>query len=319
MQATLERAWSDDMRRYKPRPFIGGKMSGLTSNNQRLVQQDIATILASVNAWTAFHGADWDPFTAHIALPAWDPAVQKCQDVDVLDNNERHLAVSDALVVLAFDDGSAMLGWLLACVLRRAHVVPVVILAHTGTVLSKALLGLKQRFNQLTFSAFTDEAELYQKTQAWIDVAHPDIQEGPNRRRFLEERWRGVQTALLEGWTFALPPVREHITRTTGLRAEWLEELLTEPLMVGDLPGNSLGVLIESLAPSRSLVEIAERLFDATELAAWRHWANDKGHDYAASVLLSATRDRMEENVSRSQYLGQPAAWARYAEQWQRP
>jgi hypothetical protein len=295
-------------------------MTGLDRKALRLVQPDLNALSQVVQEWAMARGLNWDPFCAHRVVPAWEQTVRDHTDIEILDTNERSLAVADALIVHAFDDGSAMIGWLTSAVLKRAHLVPVLFLAHENETLSKALLGLQQRHPLLSFGSFADDLDIFRVSQTWLDKVEDRIADGPRRRRTLEGIWEPMAISLLAKWRNADDELRYDITEATGLAQPWLEELLTEPLLVADLPSHSLAVMIERLGVDASggpLAEQARVLFDDVEIQAWSYWARDKSRAYAHAVLDAALSDRKDGRVARElQYFGQPGAWDRFATQW---
>lgn len=310
----LNPSWENPEREHQPRPFIVGKLTGLTQLEQRLVIPDMRSISNAVQEWAADNDCVWDPINAHDVFHPDRPEVEAASDVTLLEVNEHCLASSDALIVHGFADGSIMLGWLLRSALSRFPLMPVLLLAHHNESLSRPLRGLEARYDSFTIESFDDQMEAMRHTRDWLDDQAPLIQRGPDRREAVRDMWGARAQEVADLWMKATGPTRAAVIAETGITAMRIETFLERPALLGELPAHIFGAALSILDG-----DVRHRVLDDLEVEAWEFWARDKGPDYAQAVLDAAIKERCDGKVARTAaHLGQPAAWDRFTAKWQR-
>lgn len=295
-----------------PTPFIIGKVTGLAPLDLRVIVPDYEAIGEAVESWATDNDLSWDPISAHESLRPDLPAVRDASDDELYEANERCLEACDALIVHGFAGGTIMLGWLVRCALARAAPLPVLVLAHKGEKLSRPLNAIEKRYSNLTISRFNDGLEIFRKTRDWLSDATDQIRSGPERRRAVEEAWSDAAQRLHHAWFNTSESVRAEVTAATGLDERDILEFVETPTHLGELSSHRHGLALSMLSEAAAMASLDSRERDAFEF-----WAADKGTDYTQAVLNAAIKERSDGRVARSAaYLGQPAAWERFATRW---
>jgi hypothetical protein len=300
-------------------------MTGMDYRSEQQLLKDAATIASAINFFTEDSGFTWDTYNAAERVPAWSEARQPHSETELFRTNVRALAVSDALIINGFCNGSAMTGWLEGLVLPGCRHVPVLVIAGVNEVLSKAWRGQSAHYTNIAFEIFHPSGEdyewnLHERVLQWLRANGEEINQGPRSRRVLEDLWAPQAAAILKAWNETDDEIREMVQVAVGLTEVGIRDHLDEPLLLASLPIQRFGQLLFSLRADVERVgaiESARAILTADELTAWVRWSARFGDDYAWSVLMAAVRERQAQAVAReASFLGQPGGWDRFARDW---
>lgn len=305
---------------YRRRVAVLVRMTNVT---RRYVISDVETIDDAVNDFSSDHSLDWETWCAHKEVPAWDEIDEPHASAELFHANRRLAGVCDAAVFHAHENGSNTLGYLYRSFLSAPHHPPVLVLAHVTESLSKAWEGQVNHHLALTIERFNSDhlgsLELRQVTLRWLERHSGPINDGPERRRAIEQAFAVHSAALVDSWMSMTRDLRRAIALRLMLPETAVGELISSPMQLASLSAHDLLVLLEATGASRRAeVAHAAEVLDGEELAAWASWASTKPLDLGTAVLRAAVKERMKATIANELGdLTQEGGWESLRRRWE--
>lgn len=295
----------------------------MTNVTRRYVSSDVETIAQTVSDLAQHYGYDWDCWCAHREVPWWEEDEHPHTKTELFHVNRRLVGVCDAAIIHAHENGSAALGYLYRAFVEAPHHPPVLVLAHQTERLSKVWEGQAAHHLAVQFVRFggneLGSLELRQQTWDWLNHHASAINDGPGRRRVVEESFRPHADALTTSWCSLSRDTRRDVASRLMLPEPALRELIGNPMWLASLSAHDFACLLESLdAAWHAEVTDAKDVLDSDEMAGWAVWSTNKPRELVLGVLRAAVRERRKSSIANELGdLTQPGGWESLRRRWE--
>lgn len=304
-------------RRYKPHPAVLSRMTNLNEGDSRTLGADLDSISLSL---TEVGGRRWDPFLAHIEVPASAEQTANHTPEEIAHLNQTALSVTDALIAHGFGGGSMSLGWALREVTTSCRCVPVLVVAHSSQSVSKYLLGLERDYRNFTIETFDNDYQLASLVETWLRFNEETIDEGPSVREAIDVQWSLAAELILRELRAATDEKRATLRRIVPISGRGLEEVLSLVTPLGDMSSTITARIMAVLGIDlvrQNVISDAQELLNEYELRAWRDWSRGKNADFTWRVLSGAVETRRRTVIARERInFGHIDSWTMFAQRW---
>lgn len=310
--------WSLDDRRFRTRVATISRMTKVDEAQQGFMD-DLECLATATRNFAVERGLNWDPYFSHEVVPAWQENVAKHSEDEIVRINRSAFSAADGLIGYAYDDGSAAFGDLMRIMLESGRNVPVLVVAHEKEKLSKYLMGLESRYQRMTIKRVSGSLHLADVVEQWLTTNLARLEEGPVRRREIEEHWRVyavvMRHALARASADKLAAVAEEIPHTRAA----LEEMLDDLTPCADAPLVMMRVMqILEIDPEHIDLRMrAKDVLQTIELDAWRDWSSSVPIEHAIMVLRAVLAERELRVAGKTlNVYRQASMWRDFARRW---
>lgn len=308
MVDTAVSGFEDPARIYEPRVFFVQKLTAVQGSNRPQLEREAADLRMAFEIVAQERPVPWDAIYAPDEFPTPSPAEDGAEfRADLSGRNELACQNSDALVIDSFGNGTAQIGHIQDLFLGGPLPRQVAVLkSKDNSDVSRAWEGFLEAHPRAEIIEFTDSMSLTVGAMTWMRKHADSIEFMPQRRRYLDEKWRPVSVGVLRGLRAETPEVRAMLAHALGLDPRSLHALASNPHALAGLCVDHFMTLQE-----RYSAEIAEAVclagaalrFSADELRMWRHWGSSRGvpEGRALEVLRHELAQRDLAGVNRNQ------------------
>lgn len=308
MVKTAVPGFEDPARIYEPRVFFVQKVTAVQGSSRPQLEREASDLRMAFEMVTQERPVGWDAIFAPEEFPTPSPADDGVDFRAALAvRNELACQNSDALVIDSFGNGTAQIGHIQDHYLNGPLPRQVAVLKSAGnTDFSRAWEGFLEAHPRAEIIEFTDSMSLTEGAMAWMKKHAEAIELMPQRRRYLNAKWRPVSAGVLRGLRDETPEVRSMLATALGLDPRSLHALVSNPQALATLCVDHFMILQErygAMIAEECVLAGAELRFSPGELRMWRRWASSRGatdqralqvlkHELAQRDLAGVNRNR---------------------------